>query len=47
MIARLQRWIPGARWLVIAPPYVWLLLFFAVPFAISLKATDVMAGAMR
>jgi len=37
MIARLQRWIPGARWLVIAPPYVWLLLFFAVPFAISLK----------
>jgi putrescine transport system permease protein len=37
MIAWLRRWMPGARWLVIAPPYVWLLLFFAVPFAIALK----------
>ena len=37
MIAWLRRWLPGPRWLVIAPPYVWLLLFFAVPFAISLK----------
>lgn len=37
MNARLRRWIPGARWLVIAPPYVWMLLFFAIPFAIALK----------
>ena len=28
---------PGPRWLVIAPPYVWMLLFFAIPFAIALK----------
>ena len=33
----LRRWLPGPRWLVIAPPYVWMLLFFAVPFAIALK----------
>ncbi|MEO8160856.1 MAG: ABC transporter permease subunit [Arenimonas sp.] len=33
----LRRWLPGARWLVIAPPYLWLLLFFAIPFAITLK----------
>jgi putrescine transport system permease protein len=33
----LQRWAPGPRWLVIAPPYLWMLLFFAVPFAIALK----------
>jgi putrescine transport system permease protein len=32
-----RRWLPGARWLVIAPPYLWMLLFFAVPFAIALK----------
>jgi len=35
--ARLRRFLPGARWLVIAPPYLWMLLFFAVPFAIVLK----------
>ncbi len=29
--------LPGRRWLVIAPPYFWLLLFFAVPFLIVLK----------
>lgn len=33
----LRRWMPGPRWLVIAPPYVWMLLFFAIPFAIALK----------
>lgn len=33
----LRRWLPGPRWLVIAPPYVWMLLFFAIPFAIALK----------
>ena len=33
----LRRMLPGGRWLVIAPPYLWMLLFFAVPFAIVLK----------
>jgi putrescine transport system permease protein len=33
----LRRWLPGPRWLVIAPPYLWMLLFFAIPFAIALK----------
>jgi putrescine transport system permease protein len=28
---------PGPRWLVIAPVYLWMLLFFAIPFAIALK----------
>lgn len=37
MIARLRKWLPGSRWLVIAPPYLWMLLFFAVPFAIALR----------
>jgi putrescine transport system permease protein len=37
MNAWLRRWLPGPRWLVIAPPYLWLLLFFAIPFAIALK----------
>lgn len=37
VVARLRRILPGARWLVIAPPYLWMLLFFAVPFAIVLK----------
>ncbi len=37
MIAVLRRWLPGPRWLVIAPPYLWMLLFFAIPFAIALK----------
>jgi len=36
-LATLQRWLPGSRWLVIAPPYAWMLLFFAVPFLIVLK----------
>ncbi len=31
------RWLPGARWAVIAIPFAWLLLFFAIPFAITLK----------
>jgi putrescine transport system permease protein len=37
MSAWLRRWLPGPRWLVIAPPYIWMLLFFAIPFAIALK----------
>ena len=34
-VASLRRWLPGSRWLVIAPPYLWMLLFFAIPFAIA------------
>jgi len=35
---RTTRWrLPGQHWWVILPPYLWLLLFFAVPFAIVLK----------
>jgi putrescine transport system permease protein len=33
----LKKWLPGSRWLVIGTPYLWLLLFFAIPFAIVLK----------
>lgn len=33
----LLKWLPGQRWLVIIPPYVWMLLFFAIPFAIAFK----------
>jgi putrescine transport system permease protein len=33
----LRRLLPPARWALIAPPYSWMLLFFAVPFAIALK----------
>ncbi len=29
--------IPGRRWAVISVPYLWMLLFFAVPFLIALK----------
>lgn len=32
-----SRRLPGARWLVIAAPYLWLLLFFAIPFLIVLR----------
>ncbi|NYF19884.1 putrescine transport system permease protein [Xanthomonas sp. JAI131] len=32
-----KRRLPGARWLVIAAPYLWLLLFFAIPFLIVLR----------
>ena len=32
-----KRWLPGARAGVIAVPYLWLLLFFAIPFLIVLK----------
>ena len=33
----LRKRLPGPRWLVIAVPYLWMLLFFAIPFAIALK----------
>jgi len=32
-----RRWLPSPRWALIVPPYAWMLLFFAVPFAIVLK----------
>jgi putrescine transport system permease protein len=35
--ASIRKRMPGSRWLVIAVPYLWMLLFFAVPFAIALK----------
>ncbi|MCF5925541.1 putrescine ABC transporter permease PotH, partial [Xanthomonas perforans] len=37
MLATLSRGLPGARWGVIAAPYLWLLVFFAIPFLIVLK----------
>ena len=37
MNPRIARWLPSGRWAVIAPPYLWMLLFFAVPFGIALK----------
>ncbi|MEQ1511621.1 MAG: ABC transporter permease subunit [Lysobacteraceae bacterium] len=33
----LKKFVPGSRWGVIAVPYFWLLLFFAIPFLIVLK----------
>ncbi|MBN8211937.1 MAG: ABC transporter permease subunit [Xanthomonadales bacterium] len=33
----LKKYLPGPRWGVIAVPYFWLLLFFAIPFLIVLK----------
>ena len=35
-VAGLKRWLPGLRATVIGVPYLWLLLFFAVPFLIVL-----------
>ncbi|WP_043801816.1 ABC transporter permease subunit [Arenimonas malthae] len=37
MLRSVRRRLPGSRWLVIAVPYLWMLLFFAIPFAIALK----------
>jgi putrescine transport system permease protein len=35
---RTRRWrLPGQHWLLVLPPYLWLLLFFAIPFAIVFK----------
>lgn len=33
----LKKSVPGPRWFVIAPPYVWMLVFFAIPFLIVLQ----------
>lgn len=35
--ARLLRYLPGKRWGLISAPYLWLLMFFAIPFLIALK----------
>ena len=35
MIARLRRYLPDGKWAVIAPPYFWMLLFFAVAVTAS------------
>ena len=35
--ASIAKRLPGPRWFVIAVPYLWMLLFFAVPFLIALK----------
>ena len=32
-----RRLVPGPRWALIGVPFAWMLLFFAVPFAIALK----------
>ena len=35
---RSRAWrLPGQHWLVVIPPYIWLLLFFVIPFAIVFK----------
>ena len=33
----LRRWLPSGRWAVVAVPFLWLALFFAIPFLIVLK----------
>ena len=37
LLRSLGKRLPGPRWGVISVPYVWLLLFFAIPFLIVLK----------
>lgn len=37
MMDKLRSWLPARRWSVTGIPYIWLLLFFAVPFLIVLK----------
>ena len=37
MNAGLKAWLPSSRWSVIAAPYLWLIVFFAIPFLIVLK----------
>jgi putrescine transport system permease protein len=32
-----RQWLPHPRWALIGVPFAWMLLFFAVPFAIALK----------
>jgi putrescine transport system permease protein len=37
IVAAVRPWLPPSRWALIAPPLLWMLLFFAVPFVIVLK----------
>ena len=37
MMDKLRSWLPARHWSVTGIPYIWLLLFFAVPFLIVLK----------
>lgn len=37
LVGSIRKRMPGPRWLVIAVPYLWMLMFFAIPFAIALK----------
>ncbi len=36
-LSKLSKRLPGSRWLVISVPYIWLLVFFAIPLAIAFK----------
>ncbi|GAB3514068.1 ABC transporter permease subunit [Pseudoxanthomonas daejeonensis] len=36
-VRALKRLVPGGRWAVIAVPFLWLVVFFAIPFLIVLK----------
>ena len=36
-LTKLRKRLPGSQWLVIAVPYIWLLVFFAIPLAIAFK----------
>ena len=51
MSARFDRWrrnwLPGSRWAVISVPYLWMLLFFAVPFLIVLRISFSMRDQTR
>jgi len=40
----LRKQLPGSRWAVISVPYLWMLLFFAIPFAIALKISFAQAA---
>lgn len=37
LLNSVRKRLPGPRWLVIGVPYLWMLLFFAIPFAIALQ----------
>lgn len=43
----LTSWLPGKRWAVISVPYLWMLLFFAIPFLIVLRISFSMRDQTR
>ncbi|GAB2500618.1 ABC transporter permease subunit [Pseudoxanthomonas sangjuensis] len=43
----LRKWLPGPRWAVIAVPYLWMLVFFAIPFLIVLRISFSMRDLVR